>query len=147
MDLFETLKGQLGGLMGGNSTESDAGAPDAATPSLVAAVLAMLKEHGLASFVQMLQSKGLGNLVSSWVGTGPNQEATGAQIAEAFDESQLNTLSEQSGVPRSQLPDMLARILPGLIDKLTPTGLVEEGSMVDQALDFVKARLAAPAKP
>jgi uncharacterized protein YidB (DUF937 family) len=146
MDFMDTLKTHLGSLLGGSdpaSGEGGAGAP----ASLIASVLAMLKEHGLANFVQMLQSKGLGDLVASWVGTGPNAEVSGEQLARAFEPEQINELSRTSGVPAGQIPAMLAKILPGLIDKLTPDGLVEEGGMVDQALDFLKARLGSPATP
>src|SRR3954447_9975811 len=145
MDLFETIKGYLGN-SGATPAEGEA-APGAAAgvpAALITAVLSMLKEHGLSNIIGMLKSKGLGNLVQSWIGSGPNDPVSGEQLASAFDPRQVEKLSKESGVPASQVPSMLAQILPGLIDKLTPNGMLEEGSTLDQALDFVKARLGMP---
>jgi uncharacterized protein YidB (DUF937 family) len=145
MDLFEMIKGHLGQAGPKPADGEAAPAASAGVPTgLIGAVLAMLKEHGLGNFIEFLRSKGLGNLVQSWVGTGPNDPVTGEQLASALKPEQIEKLSEASGVPASEVPAMLSQVLPSLIDKLSPNGKVEEGSMLDQALDFVKGRLEMP---
>jgi uncharacterized protein YidB (DUF937 family) len=55
----------------------------------------------------------------------------GEQLASTLEPEQIETLSEASGVPASEVPAMLSQVLPSLIDKLTPDGKIEEGSMLD----------------
>ena len=86
-----------------------------------------------------LERQSPGRYRLTWIGTGPNDPVTGEQLASSFEPQQIEKLSKESGVPATQVPDMLSRILPSLIDKLTPNGVLEEGSTLDQALDFVKA--------
>src|SRR5689334_25424816 len=57
--------------------------------SMLQNVLAMLqspKVGGLSGLMTMMQSKGLGNVVSSWVGKGQNQPVTPQQLQGARGE-------------------------------------------------------------
>jgi uncharacterized protein YidB (DUF937 family) len=145
MDLLEMIKDYLGKP---SPTSTDGGADPANSTGvpteLIGAILAMLKEHGLNNFIEVLRSKGLEGLVQSWIGTGPNDPVTGEELAATLEPEQIDKLSRESGVPASEVPSMLARILPSLVDKLTPNGKIEGGSALDQALDFVKGRLGTP---
>ena len=83
-----------------------------------------LLEHsgGLQGLVGKLQSGGLADVVSSWVGTGANQAVSGEQLQQALGGDLLGQLAQQFGGNTQAAAGGLADLLPGLIDKLTPDG-------------------------
>jgi uncharacterized protein YidB (DUF937 family) len=100
---------------------------------LLQAALSMLANNGqtggLSGLVERFQEAGLGNAVSSWIGTGQNVPITGAQVQQALGEGQLQQISEESGLPQNEAADSLSEILPHLVDKLTPAGHVPQGGL------------------
>jgi uncharacterized protein YidB (DUF937 family) len=100
---------------------------------LLQAALSMLANNGqtggLSGLVERFQEAGLGNTVSSWIGTGQNVPITGAQVQQALGEGQLQQISEESGLPQNEAADSLSEILPHLVDKLTPAGHVPQGGL------------------
>lgn len=80
--------------------------------------------RGLDGLVQQFQQKGLGDLVGSWVGTGANQTATPDQIHHAFGADTIQHFAQQTGLGGPEVSNLIAQILPHLVDKLTPTGAV-----------------------
>jgi len=118
MGLLETLSQQVKGALG-----SSAGDPS----GLVAGVLDTIQSKGsggLGSLVQDFQDKGLGSVVSSWVGTGPNQPITAAQVESVLGTDRVRTIAGKLGVPPGTVTTGLAMVLPHVIDKLTPEGRV-----------------------
>lgn len=116
-------------MFGGQSPSSD---PKAA---LLQAALSMLTNNqggqggGLGGLLNQFNQAGLGNIVSSWVGTGENQPISAQQIQDALGNSHLGQLAESAGLSQSDAAQHLSELLPGLIDKLTPNGqLPESGS-------------------
>ncbi len=83
---------------------------------------------GLAGLVGAMQSKGLGDIVGSWVGTGPNKAIQPDQLASVLGQDQLAQLAKQSGLSEQATSSQLADLLPGLIDKLTPGGQMPQQS-------------------
>ena len=79
---------------------------------------------GLAGLVTQLTQGGLGNAVSSWISTGENQPVTGDAIHHALGSSKIQELAAQAGISPDMLSAGLAKILPGVVDKLTPNGEV-----------------------
>jgi uncharacterized protein YidB (DUF937 family) len=100
---------------------------------LLQAALSMLANNGqtggLSGLVERFQEAGLGNAVSSWIGTGQNVPITGAQVQQALGEGQLQQISEESGLPQNEAADSLSEILPNLVDKLTPAGHIPQGGL------------------
>ena len=70
------------------------------------------------------KQKGLGGIVGSWVGPGENQPVSPQQVHQALGPDMIDQLSQRSGIPRDQLLAELSRVLPGVVDKLTPLGRV-----------------------
>ncbi len=113
----------LGGLMG-------AGGGAAA---LVPALLALLTSQGgaagqpggaggLGSLVSMFQNAGLGDIVGSWVGTGPNKAISADQVQQGLGADTMNQLAAQSGLSVGQVAEHLSTVLPGLVNEVTPGG-------------------------
>lgn len=89
---------------------------------------------GLSGLVALFQQKGLGGLVSSWVGTGQNLPLSSDQLTQAVGTDTVHRLAEQAGVPPETATQQLAHLLPSLIDQLTPYGYVPEEGQVGQQL-------------
>ncbi len=117
--------GNLGGMVG-NLVEQHGGAQ---------AILSQLLNQmgGVQGVLGKLQQAGLGDEVSSWLGTGPNQSVTPEAIGDALGHGKLGEMASKLGVPQDQLSQMIAHTLPGLIDRISPNGtaqphLLQDGS-------------------
>jgi len=131
--LFDDLLGKLTGKSGGG-----------AEVQLLNAVTGMLgnqKAGGLGGLVDQFTKSGLGDVVSSWVGTGQNLPISADQITKALGGSQLGDLAKQAGLTPEKASSMLANVLPGLVDSLTPKGEVPSGDMLQQALSMFKGKV------
>lgn len=85
----------------------------------------LIAQHGgVQGLVQQLHGKGLGDVVKSWVGTGPNQSLTLQQVQQAFGPEMINGLAAKAGMDPKELTQRLSYLLPQAIDRLTPSGLV-----------------------
>lgn len=80
------------------------------------------KHGGLQGLVNQFEQQGLGATVSSWVGTGPNQPITPAELNQAVGTDTLNDLAAKAGISMPDLLNKLSAVLPQAVDKLTPTG-------------------------
>lgn len=123
MGLLETLSQQVKGAIGDKSSDPS---------GLVAGVLDAIQSKGtggLGSLVQDFHDKGLGNVVSSWIGTGPNQPITAAQVESVLGTDRVRTIAGKLGLPPAAVTTGLAAVLPHVIDKLTPEGRVPAGGV------------------
>jgi uncharacterized protein YidB (DUF937 family) len=118
---------------------ADAGGPSA----LMSAVLSWLDRRGtgLAGLVGQFQQKGLGQVMSSWVGTGNNLPITPADLTHGLGPENLNEIAAKAGLPPETASQQLAQVFPSLIDKLTPQGHVPDQSLVSQGLQVLMGRL------
>ncbi len=80
------------------------------------------QNSGLHSIVNMLQAKGLGDIVSSWIGKGPNKSISGEQLEHALGSDKLQEIAQKAGVSKNEVRDQLAQHLPDAVDKATPDG-------------------------
>ncbi|MBP1678766.1 MAG: hypothetical protein H6Q29_677 [Bacteroidetes bacterium] len=138
-----TMKGRIMGLLDGLLGKVTGQASGGAEAQLLSAVTGMLGNQGsggLAGLVDQFTKGGLGDVVSSWVGTGQNLPISAEQISKALGSGQLGDLAKQAGVSPEKASSMLASVLPGLVDSLTPNGKLPEGDMLQQALSMFKGK-------
>jgi uncharacterized protein YidB (DUF937 family) len=118
------------------------GGGDPSHAAMANAVMGMLTNQsggGLASVVQALQSKGLGDVVNSWVGTGTNRTISPDQLHNALGADQIARLGQQAGLSPDVAKAALAVVLPLVIDKLTPGGRIpQQSSLLGEGLDLLK---------
>jgi uncharacterized protein YidB (DUF937 family) len=97
-------------------------------------------QSGLADIVGKFQQGGLGNLADSWVGTGENLPVSADQITQVLGNGKLGELANQFGLSTDDLAGGLSKVLPDLINQVTPNGqMPESGDMLSQALSaFMK---------
>ena len=77
---------------------------------------------GLGGLINQFQKKGLGDVVDSWVNRGKNQNIAPDQISVALSGDVVDQLSRRTGLSRDQVVAELSRMLPNVVDKLTPDG-------------------------
>jgi uncharacterized protein YidB (DUF937 family) len=98
------------------------------------------KAGGLQGLVGMLQQHGLGDAVQSWVGTGSNQQVSGAELGQALNNGGLGATVEgmaaKLGVDPGQLLGQLSQVLPHAVDHLTPDGQVPQGQAAGGGFDL-----------
>ena len=107
----------------------------AQNPQILQAISGMLGNNGtqggLAGLVQKFQQAGMGDVISSWVGSGANQPISGEQLSQVLGSDTLADLASRIGVDPHQAAGQLSSILPGLIDQLTPQGHAPAGGLGD----------------
>jgi len=121
MGLLDSLENQAVGNILGRSSNP-----------LASSLLQMIQNQpgGLQGLVQSFHDKGLGELVSSWIGTGPNPPITADQVHQVLGSDQVKALAAKVGISPDTAGSAIAQLLPGLIDKLTPNGAVPDHSNV-----------------
>jgi uncharacterized protein YidB (DUF937 family) len=101
--LGDLLKGPLGGMLAGGAAGS-------------------VLSGGLNDLLKQFQQNGQGEVAKSWVGTGQNQDISETDLAKSIGTEDIDRLSQQFGLSRSDLLDGLRRELPGAVDEMTPHG-------------------------
>ena len=96
------------------------------------------KSGGLAGLIQKFNEKGLGDHVSSWIGTGQNLPISADQIQHALGSDTIKNLAAKMNLDPGDTSKSLADLLPQLIDKLTPDGSVPHQDMLSQGIDMIK---------
>jgi uncharacterized protein YidB (DUF937 family) len=128
--LLDQLKSQLGGILAAET----AGAKGAQAPThdphaMLESVVDLIGQHGgLGGLLDKLKASGLGDAVSSWVGTGANQSVPANQLESAVGANTISQIIAKLGVTKEQASALLAQYLPMVIDRLTPHGKLEEGT-------------------
>ncbi|MGH7592837.1 MAG: YidB family protein [Gemmatimonadales bacterium] len=106
--------GLLDGLIGG-----------AVGAEMITAVNGLIAKHGgLSGVVDQFHKQGLGDTIKSWVGTGANLPITPDQVHQALGSQTVTELAAKVGMTPEDLSAKLAKVLPGMVDKLTPAGTV-----------------------
>lgn len=116
---------------------------------LAGSILEMLnsREGGIAGLASAFQQNGLGEIVSSWIGTGQNLPVSAEQIQQVLGSEQIQALAQKLGISPETAAPRIAELLPGIVDKLTPGGEVPEGGdLLSRGLGLLQG-LTAGNKP
>ena len=127
-------KNPLGDLLSGIS---GAGAGGAGGGNLLGSILGLVQQQGgLDGLVGMLRQHGLGEHVDSWVGTGANKAVGAQQLVNALGGARVAQLASSLGIDQNEASTQLAKLLPEVVNRLTPGGKVDGGSndLLSQAL-------------
>jgi uncharacterized protein YidB (DUF937 family) len=131
MGLLDSI---LGKVAGGSSR---GGSQDLLMQALVG-LLGNTQSGGLSGIIDMLTKNGLGDIVSSWVSTGKNLPISPEQVLQGLGRDNVKNLASQAGVGTNDVTSMLAKILPQVVDNLTPQGKVPSQDMVAEGLTMLK---------
>jgi uncharacterized protein YidB (DUF937 family) len=129
----------LGGLLGGGSGGSGgAKAGGVNMGALVAAlapvVIGMIKSGGLQKVVQGFQQKGMGAQADSWVSTGGNAQVSGSDMRVGLGDDDVRQFAQEAGMPEDEAADVLAAVVPQVVNGLTPDGRVPSDDELEALL-------------
>jgi uncharacterized protein YidB (DUF937 family) len=79
---------------------------------------------GLPVLLAQFENAGLGSKVRSWLGPEANEPITAEQVASAIPLDTRQAWAKQAGISVEQLDQVLANVLPSLIDHATPNGVI-----------------------
>jgi len=133
MGLLDSL---LGGQLGGLAEMA------MKNPQVISAVVSLLSSKdasvggtaGLGGLVKAFEGKGMGDMMSSWISTGPNPPISSNQLTDVLGHDTLTQFAAKAGVPQGEAGGLLASLLPAVIDHLTPQGQVPESSALESTL-------------
>jgi uncharacterized protein YidB (DUF937 family) len=112
-------------------------------PNLLTTLLNVVNSQpgGVAGLVESFQQKGLGGIVSSWVGTGTNQAISPQQVENALGNQQVEDIAAKLGVSTQDASSHIAQWLPAVIDHLTPNGQVpgSGSNLMEMGAGLIKA--------
>ena len=77
---------------------------------------------GLSGLMGMLEKAGAGDIGKSWVGNGQNQKISPDILKQALGADQLGKIAAQAGTSPDRAASGLSKLLPDVVDKLTPDG-------------------------
>jgi uncharacterized protein YidB (DUF937 family) len=104
-------------------------------PSIMQAALGLIgrgQSGGLSGLVQMFQSRGMGDIADSWVSRGRNKPISPQQVREGLGEERIEQIAAETGKNKEETSAQLSRVLPKMVDKLTPEGRIPEGDLSDK---------------
>ena len=126
MGLFDSVIGGAMGAMGQPGGQGGGGLMQVVS-GLLSGGAATGGGDGLASLVQQFSHGGLGHVVQSWIGTGANLPISAEQVQSVLGSDQMSAMAQQTGLSHSDLAGQLARLLPQVVDHLTPNGQLPSG--------------------
>lgn len=130
MGLLDGVLGQVIGRVGGNDQ----------AVKMVETVAGMIgggeggSGAGLQGLVEKFQAGGLGDLAASWIGTGDNKAVSADQVRSALGDDEVRRVADEAGVSQDEAASGLAALLPELVDKVTPDGLVPDAGALAERL-------------
>ncbi len=135
------LVGKMMGGIGGGASAQAPGAPAAAPSGIPGGIPGGMGQPqqdgglmgGLGGLLNRLTNAGHGDAVSSWVGSGANAPIHPEGLGTALGQTTVSDLAQRSGMSEQELLAQLARVLPGVVDKLTPNGRIPGDAEVRSA--------------
>ena len=130
----------LGGILGGGSSGGSGGAKaggvnmGALVGALAPVVIVMIKSGGLQKIVQGFQQKGMGAQADSWVSTGGNAQVSGSDMRVGLGDDEVRQFAQEAGIPEDQAADVLAAVVPQVVNGLTPDGRVPSDDELEALL-------------
>ena len=117
MDVMKLATGLLAKKLGGNLG-------GAALNQAMGRLLGQSKEGGLdiGNLVNGLQSKGLGDVASSWLGDGENAEISADQLKDVLGGEKISQAAAELGTDEGSLLAGLQDAIPQMVDKSSSGG-------------------------
>jgi uncharacterized protein YidB (DUF937 family) len=133
--LGEMVKGLAGKFLGGGAGTQNP------LLDIALSLLTNPQTGGLGGLVEAFKSKGLNDIMSSWVSTGQNLPISGNQIRDVLGSGLIQQFAKKLGSSGEEVSGGLASLLPEIIDKLTPNGTLPESDALLQRLASLKKDL------
>jgi uncharacterized protein YidB (DUF937 family) len=98
---------------------------------------------GVSGLQQQFQQKGLGGMIGGWISNGPNPPISGEQVIDVIGKDKVAAIAAKAGLTEDQVAAGVSKLLPLVVDHLTPNGTVPAHSPTDvnAALGVLKQKL------
>lgn len=129
--------GILGSIVKGVTGKSS----DTTSSNAMGGIIEMLtsgETGGIQGIIKKLTEGGLGNIVNSWISKEPNQTVEPSQLENALGSDLIGKFASKMGVSSSEASSHLSKLLPTVIDKLTPDGKLPESGNLGNVQDLMK---------
>jgi uncharacterized protein YidB (DUF937 family) len=127
MGLLEEIQKQIAASLTQHSaSEPEPEAEVAAKPEFQGGLADLIAKGGLSGILEKFKQAGLGDVASSWIGKGDNKPVTADQVHVVFGPAEIAAIAAKLGIQPADISKAMAKVLPSLIDKLTPHGKIEE---------------------
>lgn len=126
------LDSVLGGLLGGsNNTSSGMGGVLGSLlgGGTMGQATGQATGGGLGDLVSRFEQAGLGNVIQSWMGNGPNQSISPGQLQDVFGHQEVQNMANQAGMQPGDFLSQLSQHLPHAVDQMTPNGQSPDSTM------------------
>ena len=118
-------------------------------PQVISSVIAMLNpkdpsvggSSGLSDMVGAFNRSGLGDVMSSWIGGGPNKPVDPGALASALGPDVIGQFARQAGIGHGDASSVLAQLLPEVVNHMTPQGKVPQGNDLEGAIGSLLGQL------
>jgi uncharacterized protein YidB (DUF937 family) len=77
---------------------------------------------GIGDLLESFKKSGNGDVVDSWVGTGPNKAIAPEHVEKAISPEVLDQIAAQTGMSRQEILDRLSKDIPDAVNEMTPDG-------------------------
>jgi uncharacterized protein YidB (DUF937 family) len=135
--LDDILGGLTGGAAGGG--KSGAAGMGGLLTSLLPVLGGMLAGGGLQKVLAGFQANGLSSQADSWVGTGENAPISAADVRKAVGDEELARIAGELGVSEDEAAAAVAKVLPTVVDTVSPDGTLPSDSELDSAFGALEA--------
>lgn len=92
--------------------------------------------NGLAGLVEQFKQAGLGHIVESWIGTGPNQQIEPQALGQVLGQGKVDQLTQQTGMSQEGLLGELSKLLPHAVDNATPNGEIPSSPFDEKGIEL-----------
>ncbi|MDR3557058.1 MAG: YidB family protein [Syntrophobacteraceae bacterium] len=134
MSFIEDMVQKVLGLIKGSQDEQ------AGLAQGVMGLLTSRETGGLEGLIQAFEQRGLGEVISSWVGNGENMAITPQQVHEVLGSNVIQQLAEKANLSPDETKLKLSELLPTLIDKITSEGNIPKGGWLDKGKELLGRR-------
>src|SRR5215471_17401985 len=98
---------------------------------------------GIAGLQKMFEEKGLGHIISSWIGTGQNLPISADQLQNVLQGDALENMASKSGIDLSQISSLFSQLMPHAVDQMTPNGQIPDSNALSQLMKGLSAGQSA----
>lgn len=101
------------------------------------------EQGGVSGLKQTFEQKGLGGVMAGWIGNGANPPISADQVVQVIGNDKVQAIAAKAGLSEDQVKAGISRLLPVVVDHLTPNGSVPNHSSdeLNAALGVLKSKL------
>jgi uncharacterized protein YidB (DUF937 family) len=98
-------------------------------------------ELDLRTLIDRFNASGMWDKTSSWVGKGENVKLISQEVERVLGPNDLERISKEAGMPSNEVSEELAELLPKIVDKFSPGGVMPENATIKEAAGLVKSKV------